>query len=129
LLDVLSEKLSIALKNTTLSTDEQNKIVEVMKILESYKLYVSSLMKNKEHIFGNKVTDNTKAKTVTYNIDKERKESWTHKNYKQNVNSVQNKEECNWRTLKPDSTPKTTIFMRNNPTQIKKPWYGNQNNI
>jgi len=129
MLDVLSEKLSIALKNTTLSTDDHKKIIEVMKILESYKLYVSSLMKNKEHIFGNKVTDNTKARTVSYNIDRKRKESWTNNNYKQIINPVQNKEEGNWRTLKPDSTPKTTIFMRNNPNQIKKPWYGNQNNI
>lgn len=101
-----------------------------MKILESYKLYVSSVMKNKEHIFGNKVTDNTKTKTVSYNTDRERKESWTHNNnYKQVVNHEQNKEEGNWRTLKPDSTPKTTIFMRNNSTQNKKPWYGNQNNL
>lgn len=103
-----------------------------MKMLESYKLYVSSLMKNKEHIFGNKVTDNAKggkARTVSYSNDRERKESWTHNNYKQVVNPVKNKDESNWRTLKPDSTPNTTIFMRNNPSQIKKPWYGNQDNL
>lgn len=100
-----------------------------MKILESFKLHVSSLMKNKEHIFGNKVTDNTKVKTVSYNNDRGHKESWTHNNYKQVVNPVQNTDEGNWRTLKPDSTPKTTIFMRNNPTQMKKPWYGNQDNL
>jgi hypothetical protein len=131
LLDVLSEKLSLALKNTTLSTDDQKKITEVMNILEPYKLYVSNLMKNKEHIFGDKFTNDSKVKTVQYGNETERKDSWTrnsHNNYKQAVNSVKNKEEGNWRTLKPDSTPKTTIFMRNNQTQIKKPWYGNQDN-
>ncbi|XP_060877932.1 uncharacterized protein LOC132950465 [Metopolophium dirhodum] len=132
LLNVISEKLSVALRNTTLSTDDQKRVTEVMKMLESYNLYVSSLMKNKEHIFGNKVTDNTtagKARTVSYSNDRGRKESWTHNNYKQVVNPVKNKDEGNWRTLKPDSTPKTTIFMRNNSTQIKKPWYGNQDNL
>jgi len=129
LLDVLTEKLSIASRNTTLSTDDQKRVTEVMKMLESYKLYVSSLMKNKEHIFGNKVKDNTKTRSVSYSTDKGCKESWTHNNYKQVVNPVKNKDEGNWRTLKPDSTPKTTIFMRNNPTQIKKTWYGNQDNL
>jgi len=130
LLDVLSEKLSVALNtNTTLSTDDQKRVTEVMKILESYKLHVSSLMKNKEHIFGNRITGNTKVKTVSYNNDRGRKESWNHNNYKQVGYHVQNKEEGNWRTLKPDSTPKTTVFMRNNPTQMKKSWYGNQDNL
>lgn len=103
-----------------------------MEMLESYKLYVSNLMKKKEHIFGNKVINNTKggkARTASYSDDRERKESWTHNNYKQVVNPVKNKDEDNWRTLKPDSTPKTTIFMRNNPSHIKKPWYGNQDNL
>ncbi|XP_026813262.1 uncharacterized protein LOC113553894 [Rhopalosiphum maidis] len=131
LLDVLSEKLSLALKNTTLSTDDKIKITEVMNILEPYKLYVSNLMKNKQHIFGDKFTNGSKVKTVQYSNETGRKDSWTHNshnNYKLTVNSVKNKEEGNWRTLKPDSTPKTTIFMRNNQTQIKKPWHGNQDN-
>ncbi|XP_025203134.1 uncharacterized protein LOC112600180 [Melanaphis sacchari] len=129
LLDVLSKELSLALRNTTLSTDDQKKVTEVMNILEPYKLYVSNLMKNKGHIFENKVANDSKVKTTRYNNETERKESWTHNNYKQTVNSVKNKEEGNWRTLKPDSTLKTTVFMRNNHTQMKKPWYGNQDNL
>jgi len=127
LLDVLSDKLSLALKNKTLSTDDQKRVVEVVKILESYTLYASNLMKNKEHIFGNKVTEDSKAGNVPYN-ENGRKESWTYNNYKQDANFVKNKEEGNWRTLKPDSIPKTTVFMRNNQTPIKKPWYENQKN-
>lgn len=129
MLDVLSEKLLIALRNTTLSTDDQIRVAELIKMLESYKLYVSNLMKNKEHIFGNKITDNTKTRTVSYSNDRVRKESWIDNNSKQVLNPVKNKDEGNWRTLKPDSTPKTTIFMRNNSTQLKKPWYGNQDNL
>lgn len=129
MLDVLSEKLPIALRNTTLSTDDQIRVAELIKMLESYKLYVSNLMKNKEHIFGNKITDNTKTRTVSYSNDRVRKESWIDNNSKQVLNPVKNKDEGNWRTLKPDSTPKTTIFMRNNSTQLKKPWYGNQDNL
>lgn len=119
LLDVMSEKLSSALKDPTLSTDDQKQVTKVVKILESYKLSVSSLMKNKGYIFEN----NSKVKTLPMNTNNGRKESWARKNYKQDMNSVQNKEESNWRTLKPDSTPKKSIFMRNNTynqTQIKK---------
>lgn len=129
MLDILSEELSLALKSTKLSTDDQKKVTEAIKILEPYKLYVSNLMKNTGHIFGNNVVNESKVKTTRFNNETERKESWTHNNYKQAVNSVKNKEEGNWRTLKPDSTPKTTIFMRSNQTQIKKPWYGNQDNL
>ncbi|KAF0762900.1 Uncharacterized protein FWK35_00020951 [Aphis craccivora] len=121
LLDVLSEELSLALSSTKLSTDDQKKVTEVITILEPYKLYVSNLMKNNGHIFRNNIINESKVKTTRYNNETERKESWTHNNYKQAVNSVKNKEEGNWRTLKPDSSPKTTIFMRNNQTQIKKP--------
>ncbi|KAE9544722.1 hypothetical protein AGLY_000264 [Aphis glycines] len=126
LIDVLSEELSLALSSTKLSTDDKKKVTEVIKILEPYKLYVSNLMKNNEHIFRNNVINESKVKTTQYNNETERKESWTHNNYKQ---AVKNKEEGNWRTLKPDSTPKTTVFMRSNQTQIKKPWYGNQDKL
>lgn len=129
MLDVLSEELSLALSSTKLSADDQNKVIEVIKILEPYKLYVSNLMKNNGHIFRNNVIYESKVKTTLYNNETEHKESWTHNNYKQAVNSVKNKEEGNWRTLKPDTTPKTTVFMRSNQTQIKKPWYGNQDKL
>lgn len=44
LLDVLFEKLVAALKDETLSISYKNIMIEILKILESYKIYSTSIL-------------------------------------------------------------------------------------
>lgn len=118
LIDVLSDKLNTALKDSTLPADHMKRVIKVLQILEPYKQYVSCLMKEKEYIFRNSFEKNIYAKNKQFN-DKniDSKESWCYKNRKPNTAIIKNKEE-NWRTLKPDSSSNPNIFSRGYNKQI-----------
>lgn len=98
-----------------LSADHIYRIKEIKQMLESYQLYVSKLMKDKQHIFGNGVKNEFKGK---YNKNNERKEVWNYKNNKSNKPFIKNTDEGNWRTLKPDRNPNPYIFSRSNQKQV-----------
>lgn len=119
LIDILSNKLNTALKDSTLPADHMKRVVKVLQILGPYKEYVSCLMKEKEYIFKNGFEKNIYAKNKQFN-DKniDIKELWNYKNRKQNTTVIKSKEEGSWRTLKPDSNPNPNIFSRGYHKQI-----------
>lgn len=119
IIDVLSDKLNTALKDSTLPADHMKRVIEVSQMLEPYKQYVLYLMKKKEYIFRSSFQKNVYANNKQCNdrnIDS--KESWNYKNPKQNTTVLKSKEEGNWRTLKPDSNPNPNIFSRGYHKQI-----------
>lgn len=106
LIDVIAEKLDIALNDPTIPTDRMKRVREVKQMLESYKVVLSTIIKNKENIVRKK--EFNAKNDGSYNNNKE---SWTYKNEK-------NTEEGNWRTLKPDPNPNTLVFSRGFHKQV-----------
>lgn len=105
-LDILSEKLIAALKDETLSIDYKNIITEILQILKSYKIYAASILMKYE-VFHKKINSSSISIPVGKNLNKK----WSN-NDKQDISSVINKDEGNWRTLKPDSNPHSDVFLR-----------------
>lgn len=120
MLDVLSEKLNSAVKDQTLPTDYVKKIAYMLNTLESYKSYVSNLMRQEPDIFGNNFIKDSTAKfdKPFYNNT----DQWL-KNTKKNISIVKNKDEGNWRTLKPDPHASSNVFSRG----FQKAIYHNSN--
>lgn len=111
LINLLSERLDAALKDSTLSADHKKRVIEVSQLLEQYKIFVNNLMQDKKHIFGNDFKKDSYGKSYKqYNNNTEEKESWTQKTNRQYKTNTKVKEEQNWRTLKPDSNPNPNIF-------------------
>lgn len=126
LIDLLSERLDAALEDSTLPADDKKRVIEVLQIFEPYKIFVSNLMQDKSHLFGNNFKKDSYSKSNRqFNQNSKEKESWKQKTNTQNNTSVKIKEKQNWRTLKPDSAPNPHIFSsqqkdgKNNGTKIK----------
>lgn len=119
ILDLLSEKLNSAVNNQTLPTDYVKRVTDILKKLESFKSYVSNLMKQEPNIFGNNFKKNFTTKyDKPFNNNNDKKELWL-KNAKQNMRIVKNKDEDNnWRTLKPDPNANSHIFSRGSQKPI-----------
>lgn len=115
LIDLLSEKLYTALNDQTLSTFYLERVIEVVKKFETFKLYVSALMKEKHQIFGNDFNKDSKIKRILPSNDNESKESFKHPSYKPTYSKKD--DDSNWRTLKPDLEPNTSVFSRGQKTQ------------
>lgn len=88
LIDVLTEKLDRVPNDQRLSTEMK----EVLNVLESFKLYISNLLRPKESDFESKFSNN-EPKNLQL------------KDKKQDARYEKNIDERNWRTLKPDSNP------------------------
>lgn len=123
MLDMLSDKLNSAVKDQTLPTDCIEKVPNILNTLESYKSYVSNLMRQEPEIFGNNFRKNSTTKYDKPSTNYDQKELWI-KNTKQNISIVKNKDEGNWRTLKPDPNSSSNVFSRG----FQKPIYYNNNN-
>lgn len=114
LIYLLSSKLNAALYDPTLSAEHMHRVKEVFNILEPYKQFVSNLMQEKKHIFGNVTRNNSYVKNNKPHYDNESKAPWVSKNPKQE----NPKTEENWRTLKPDQNPNPNIFSRGFQKQV-----------
>lgn len=116
LIDCLTNRLNSALNDLTLSTDHKKRIMEVKQLLEPYTQYVLNLMKDKEHIFGSNFKKISKTNNDPFfKNNNEQKDTWIKKG---NIISEKNKDEGNWRTLKPDPNPKQHVFSRGYQKQI-----------
>ncbi|VVC25425.1 Tetratricopeptide-like helical domain [Cinara cedri] len=124
LLDLLSEELKKALNDTTLTSINQKRVIEVQNKLEMFNKHVGQLMKEKEHIFGSGFRKVTKKNNTIINKHHTnlRNEKWARNNNQKDITHVKNyiKKEDNWRTLKPDTDPKSNIFSRVVNKQISK---------
>lgn len=119
LIDCLTNRLNSALNDSILSTDHKKRITEIKQLLEPYTQYVLNLMKDKEHIFGSNFKKNSKTNNNTcLKNNYEQKESWSQKHRNHDMTNVKNKDEGNWRTLKPDPNPKQHVFSRGYQKQI-----------
>lgn len=128
LIDILSEKLNLAIDDETLSTSYKNIVTEVLQIVESFKTYsVSVMKKHNVHIFRkNSEID------VPFNNNDVQKEIWI-KNNKGYITTVKNEDEGNWRMLKPDSNVNSNVFSRcfqkpttNNSKEVQSSWYNSK---
>jgi hypothetical protein len=126
LIDLLSERLDAALKDSKLPADHKKRVVEVLQIFEPYKMFVSNLMQDKSHLFGNNFKKDSSSKSNRqFNQNSREKESWKQKSHTQNNTYVKINEKQNWRTLKPDSNPNPHVFsnqqkdIKNNGVKIK----------
>lgn len=122
MLDIISSKLNSAVKDQTLPTDYVHRVADILNTLESYKSYVSNLMKQEPEIFGNNFRKNSTSKYDKPSNSNDQKELWM-KNTKQSINIVKNKDEGNWRTLKPDPNTSSNVFSRG----FQKSNYSNNN--
>lgn len=119
LIEVLWEKLNVALKDSELSADHAKKVTEVLKMLESYNQFVYCVMKKNEHIFGNYFKKDVPAKNnKPFSRNNDSKEPWRYKNPKEDTIRVKSNDEENWRSLKPDSAVNPNIFSRGYHRQI-----------
>lgn len=123
-MDLLSETLDTASNDPALSSNVKKKIAEVQGILETFKRFVKNLMKEREQVFGKGSRKDYRNNNNSNNDDKppfggRRNEQWTRNNQKDTSN-VKNdrKKEDNWRTLKPDTDPKSNVFSRGYNKQI-----------
>uniref|UniRef100_A0A2S2PXU8 Uncharacterized protein n=1 Tax=Sipha flava TaxID=143950 RepID=A0A2S2PXU8_9HEMI len=126
LIDLLSERLDAALKDSKLPADHKKRVVEVLQIFEPFKMFVSNLMQDKSHLFGNNFKKDSSSKSNRqFNQNSREKESWKQKSHTQNNTYVKINEKQNWRTLKPDSNPNPHVFsnqqkdIKNNGVKIK----------
>lgn len=108
LIDLLTETLDTASKDLTLPSNIKKKVIEVQGILETFKRFVKNLMKEKEQVFGrgyrkNYGNNNNDDKPSFGN---KHNEQWARNNHQKN----DRKKEDNWRTLKPDTDPKSNVF-------------------
>lgn len=89
------------------------KVKELVSKLEAYKTYGSTLMKDKNNIFGNDFKKNSQVKNVEPLTNNDRRvRHFSNGSYKQDITHVKDKDESNWRTLKPDDKPSANVFSR-----------------
>jgi len=81
-------------------------------MLELYELYVSDLIKDKQHIFGNCKKKYNVKNDVSHYKNNEHKDVQNYKNHKPDKTYVKNTAEENWRTLKPDPNVNARVFSR-----------------
>lgn len=110
---MLTKKLNEALNDPILSDDNIKKVKDIMQMLESYKLYATNLMNEKQHIFGDNIKKEFQTKNEeSCNKNDERKELWNYKSPKPSRTYIKPTDEENWRTLKPNPNQNSQVFFR-----------------